>query len=183
MPLDFNKPRPKSSLSRPRDRRDVDAMTRDRFPRTEIILGLRHEGGYWTTRTHQEMERIKRHVDEMKSADSIFPSQPSDLSLYPPGAVPTYEEFEALVEAAVAGVDFYLHREADPEISVHPDHRTERMILRVNRRRPGGPATSMVINRESLRSAASPRVVVAEALEESFRKLYLKNKKIEIEQH
>jgi hypothetical protein len=102
MPLDFNQPRAAPTLNRRKSRREIWAETRERFPVGDIILGLRSQGGLFTTRDPGQTERINRYIRDLRAQEDL--SQATRSFVVPEGYTPfSDDEFESAVKALLKG--------------------------------------------------------------------------------
>jgi hypothetical protein len=146
MPLDFTTPRAKPTLGARRHRPPAHEA-RERFPRPEVLHGLRDVGGYWTERSHEDMLAIRRYVDELHRKDEAHSRQllerlPTGLTFLAPN------EVKALVSVIAANETFghlkRQRRQHQPEVMITRMEDRAAYLLRFKADAPTGSGAETV---------------------------------------
>lgn len=123
MPLNLSRPRAAPTLGKPRRGTELRVEARERFPRTNIVIGLRSQGGPWSQRDPEDQRRIDRYKAAVDRGE--FGQLTTTLDGSPLGwAFPTREELVNITDAALRGEDLRYTRPEQPSLVEVRHHHT-----------------------------------------------------------
>lgn len=126
MPLNLSSPRSAPTLGRRRAVHELKTEARDKYPESDILIGLRSQGGPWVQRDPEEQRRIDRYRAAIKDPDYAHPAHVS-----PQGwKYPVREEIINVTDAVLAKKDRVIGRSVKPQ-QIYVHHRSERNAVEV----------------------------------------------------